>query len=123
MKSENSTKKTNGYTLVYFGAGWDFKPVSDPYYSKFNHFIFIDALPKLPHYDPDQAGYEKSKDREAFIKTLKNAALKHKLILSSIRKNLLTFKNDNVKLEYYIDTTVEEALTNTTIRKKINKAI
>ena len=124
MKSENS-KKTKGYTLVYFGAGWDFKPINDSTYSKFNHFIFIDALhvPKLLHSEPGMSGYEKSKNREAFINTLKNAARKHKLRLSSIRKNLLTFKNDKIKLEYYIDTTVEEALTNPTIRKKMNKAI
>ena len=125
-KSENSTKKTtkktNGYTLVYFGAGWDFKPVSDSTYSKFNHFVFIDALPKLSHYEPDMFGYEKSKDRRSFIKTLKKYAEEHNMILTSIRKNLLTFKNGDRRIEYYINTTVEEALNNKTIRRKINKA-
>jgi len=113
----------DGYILVYFGAGWDFTPIDNPLFSKFNHFIFIDSLPNLSHYYPGSSGYEKSKDRTTLIKTLKNEALKFKLRLISIRNNLLTFKNDRIKLEHYINTTVEEALTNTTIRKKINKAI
>ena len=121
-KNQLKIKKTKSHTLVYFGSGWDFKPVSNSIFNKFNHFIFIDSLPKLSHYEPGVTGYEKSKDREAFIKTLKKEAFKHNLKSTSIRKNLLTFKNDKIKLEYYINTTVEEALTNPTIRKKINKA-
>ena len=126
MKSDNSikkTKKTKSYSLVYFGAGWDFKPTNDPVYKKFNHFIFIDSLPKMSHYEPGMPGYEKSKDREAFINTLKNTALDHGMILCSIRKNLLTFKNDHQKLEYYINTTVLDALTNKIIRNKLNRVI
>ena len=119
MKSD----KTESYSLVYFGAGWDFKPINDQVYKKFNHFIFIDSLPMMPHYEPGMPGYEKSKDKEAFIKTLKNTALEHGMILSSIRKNLLTFKNNHQKLEYYINTTVLDALTNKIIRKKLNRVI
>ena len=119
MKSD----KTKSYSLVYFGAGWDFKPINDPVYKKFNHFIFIDSLPMMPHYEPGMPGDEKSKDREAFIKTLKNTALEHGMILSSIRKNLLTFKNNHQKLEYYINTTVLDALTNKIIRNKLNRVI
>ena len=52
-------KNTEGHTLVYFGAGWDFKPTNDPVYKKFNHFIFIDSLPKMSHYEPGMPGYEK----------------------------------------------------------------
>ena len=117
-----SNKKKN-YSLVYFGAGWDFKPINDQVYKKFNHFIFIDSLPMMPRYEPGMPGYEKSKDREAFIKTLKNKAMKYGMTLSSIRKNLLTFKNNHQKLEYYINTTVLDALTNKIIRKKLNRVI
>ena len=56
-------KETKGYTLTYFGAGWDFEPVSDKIYSKFTHFIFIDSLPKLSHYEQGMSGYKKCKDR------------------------------------------------------------
>jgi len=77
----------------------------------------------MPHYEPGMPGYEKSKDREAFIKTLKNKAMKYGMTLSSIRKNLLTFKNNHQKLEYYINTTVLDALTNKIIRKKLNRVI
>ena len=79
-------KETKGYTLTYFGAGWDFEPVSDKIYSKFTHFIFIDSLPKLSHYELGMSGYKKCKDIESFIKTLKNAAKKHKLTLMNIKK-------------------------------------
>ena len=108
---------------MYFGAGWDFKPVNNKLYDKFNHFIFIDSLPNLSHYEPGMAGYEKSKNVLVFVNTLVNAAKKHKLKLISNKDNLLTFKNDKITLEYYINTTVEEALTNPTIRQKINKAL
>ena len=64
------------------------------------------------------SGYKKCKDIESFIKTLKNAAKKHKLTLMNIKNNLLTFENDKIKVEYYISTTVSEALTNPKIRKK-----
>ena len=118
----SKTQKTKNYTLVYFGAGWDFNPINDPVYNKFNHFIFIDSLPNLSHYEPGQSGYEKSKDRKSFINTLKNAACENGLVLSSIRKNLLTFRNSKIKLEYYINTTVTEALDDPIIRKKMNNA-
>ena len=65
---------TEDNVLVYFGAGWDVKPVNKKLYKKFNHFIFIDALPDLIHYDPGMPGYEKSKDFDSFLATLKNAA-------------------------------------------------
>ena len=118
----SKTQKNKNYTLVYFGAGWDFNPINDPVYKKFNHFIFIDSLPNLSHYEPGQSGYEKSKDRKSFINTVKNAACENGLVLSSIRKNLLTFRNSKIKLEYYINTTVTEALDDPIIRKKMNKA-
>ena len=76
----------------------------------------------MSHYEPGMPGYEKSKDRKAFINVLKNAAQENGLVLSSIRKNLLTFRNGMVKLEYYINTTVTEALDDPIIRKKMNKA-
>ena len=63
-KLNNKIKKTNDYSLVYFGAGWGFKPVNKKIYNKFNHHIYIDALPNLIHYKPDTNGYDKCKDRE-----------------------------------------------------------
>ena len=115
-------KNPEGHTLLYFGPGWDFKPVIKPIFSKFNHFIYIDSLPKLSYYEPGMAGYDKTKNEEAFINTLKKEAAKYELIFVNKRKNLLTFKSDKIKLEYYIYTTVEGALENNNIRKKINKA-
>ena len=113
--------KQENHSLLYFGAGWDFKPISDPTYTKFNHFIFIDALPKIPHYEPGMRGYEKSKDETSFINTLKKTATQYGLKFIRKNKNLLVFKNDKIKLEYYINTTVEESLNNKTIRNKLNK--
>ena len=97
----SNTKNTKNHTLLYFGSGWHFTPTDDPAYKKFNHFIFIDSLPKLSHYEPGMPGYEKSKDRTSFINTLKNEASQYGYILSSI--------------------VVTEALDDKIIRKKMNK--
>ena len=134
IKSVDSKNETN-YSLAYFGAGWDFKPIrdfginrkgllaEDGAYNKFNHFIFIDALPKLSHYEPGMSGYEKSKNKEALIKTLKNEALKYSMTLKKRTGNMLTFLSENkdIKIQYYINTTVEEALNDPIIRNKLNK--
>ena len=111
------------YTLVYFGSGWDFKPVTNHIYRKFNNYIFIDSLPDLPHYKPDTYGYERCKSRRSFIKTLTEGAKRVGLRRTSIRGELLTFKNDEIKLEYYINTTVQKALETRNIRRKLDKAI
>ena len=118
----NNSMNTKNHTLLYFGAGWDFKPTSNPTYKKFNHFIFIDSLPKLSHYEPGMSGYEKSKDENSFINTLKNNASRYGYILCSIEGNLLTFIDGNKKIEYYMNTTVSESLDNPIIRKKMNEA-
>lgn len=124
----NKTKKSNkkakqNYTIVYYGAGWDFRPVNMQLFQKINHFIFIDALPKLQHYQPNTVGYNYSKDRKTFINTLINTAKSKGYKLDSIKKDLLTFTKKDKKIEYYINTTVEDSLKNPAIRKKINKAI
>ena len=118
----NNSMNTKNYTLLYFGSGWDFRPTSNPIHKKFDHFIFIDSLPKLAHYEPGMPGYEKSKDRTSFINTLKNGASRYGYVLSSMEDDPLTFINGKKKLEYYINTTVTEALDDPIIRKKINKA-
>ena len=46
------------------------KPLSKALFKSFNHFIFIDALPKKPHYEPHQPGYKDSKDRESFVNAI-----------------------------------------------------
>ena len=60
MKNQHN-KNTEGHTLLYFGAGWDFKPVKKSIFSKFNHFIYIDSLPKLSHYEPGMPGMKKAR--------------------------------------------------------------
>ena len=115
--------KLTNYSLVYFGAAWDFKPVRDPLYRRFNDFIFIDALPDMTHYEKGMNGYEKCKDRDSFINTLKKYASKYGLRLVNIKENLLTFKNEQIKVQYYINTTVTDVLNNSIIRKKLNKVI
>ena len=120
--------------MAYFGPGWDFdfirnfginrkgkKSVNKGLnYNKFSDFILIHALPKIPHYDPDQAGYNKSKNEEVFIETLKNEASKYGITLMRKTGNMLTFlsKNKDLKIQYYYNTTVEEALNDTIIRRK-----
>ena len=122
-KSNNESKLPK-YTLAYFGAGWNFSLLADPTYKKFKYFVFIDALPKLMHYDNDQDGYSKCKDKETLIATLINAAKEYGFCLKSKWGNLLTFTNPyNTRvIYYYYNTTVIEALQKPSIRKKLNKA-
>ena len=75
-------------------------------YKKFDRFILIDALPK---------------DKESFIKAITTSAKRHGLKSTDINRNLLTLEKGNVKVEYYINTTINEAFDNPTIRKKLNK--
>ena len=118
----NNSMNTKNYTLVYFGVGWDIKSANKQIFKKFNHFIFVDSLPKLSHYEPGMAGYEKSKDEDSLINTLKNNASRSGYKLRSIEGNLLTFIKGNKKIEYYMNTTVTEALDDPIIRKKMNEA-
>ena len=58
------------YSLVYFGAGWDMKPLNDESYKKITNFIFIDALQDSNYYDRKCAGYQKSNDKDTFMSTI-----------------------------------------------------
>ena len=106
-------------SLVYFGAGWDMQPLSKPLFKSFNHFIFIDALPKIPHYKPNQPnGYKHSKDRESFVNAITKGTSRRKYKVISDKGNHLVFENPEGKtLDYFINTTVEESLNNPVIRK------
>ena len=112
----NNSMNTKNYTLVYFGAGWDIKSTNKQIFKKFNHFIFVDSLPKLSHYEPGMSGYEKSKDEDSLINTLKNNASRSGYKLRSIEGNLLTFIKGNKRIEYYMNTTVTAALDDPIIR-------
>ena len=103
-KTYKKYKDMRRNSITYYGADWEYKSVGNEIYGKFNHFIFIDALPKLSHYEPGMSGY--------------NEAMGYNLKLISNNGNLLTFKNEKIKLEYYINTTVEEVLLNPNIKKK-----
>lgn len=98
--------------LFYFGSGWDFKPISSKFYTRINRFIFIDALPKLAHYTPEQAGYKFAKDEMSFVKKLKDCMLKKGTLITE-KPNLLEWRiRDNGILEYHYNMTVNEALEN-----------
>jgi hypothetical protein len=57
----------NRIMLLYIGAGSDVRPITDlPY----RHFLYVDALPNKPHYQPDQYGYPFYKDEASFVNTL-----------------------------------------------------
>ena len=113
--------KSKEVTLVNFRAGWDFKPLGNKDNKNFTNFIFIDALPNKAHYEPGQAGYPESKDRETFINTLKDNAGTYDLNVVSNVNNHLTFKK-KVRLDYYINTRVEDTLKDKAIQSKINQA-
>lgn len=68
-------------TLVNFGAGWDMQPLNKKDYGPFKHFIFIDAMPNLSHYQPNQAGYAYARDRQGFVAKITENALQKKFKL------------------------------------------
>ena len=110
-------------TLLYFGAGWDFSPLSNPDYHQYTDFIFIDPLPDTPHYRDGQVGYPLSKDRISFVDTLAREAEKEGLELLSDIEDLLTFtKARGTILKYHINMTVEQALSSPSLRPKISAA-
>ena len=109
-------------TLVYFGAGWDMLPLNMKDYAKFTKFLFIDALPKLSHYNPDQAGYEFAKDEESYIRKLKIEASKKGYRFVNKVGDKLTFDKGGKTLEYHINTTVQEAIDDPYISKQLKHA-
>lgn len=67
------------------------QPLSRKDYRPFKHFIFIDALPKLTHYQPYQAGYAYAKDRQSFVSKIAEQAQQKKFKFCKDEGNLLRF--------------------------------
>jgi hypothetical protein len=109
-------------TLVYFGAGWDMLPLNMKDYSKFAKYLFIDALPKLSHYNPDQSGYEFTKDEDSYIRKLKVEASKKGYKFINRLGDVLTFTKGDKTLEYHINTTVQEAIDDPYLSKQLRYA-
>lgn len=98
-------------SLMYFGAGWDMKPLTKKDYRPFKRFIFIDALPNLSHYQPNQAGYANARDRQSFVSKITEKALQKKFKLCEDEGYHLRFLGPNGRyIDYYINTTVQDSL-------------
>jgi len=109
--------------LFYFGAGWKFYPLRMKDYSWIDHFVFVDALPNLAYYTSDQAGYEKSKDRDSFIRAIVKEAKKKGFDQNDISDDHLIFGDKKGRLlDYYINTTVQNALDDPILNDLIKKA-
>ena len=112
-----------GRSLIYFGAGIDFKPIVKKDYETFSKFIFIDALTKLPHYGVGQSGYTYTHCEEVFVDRIKEKLANYGATFENRIGDMLTFNlNRERTLEYHINTTVEEALANPDLAEKIRNA-
>jgi len=124
--------------LLYFGAGWDMTPLNFVKLTNgkkitkqtVNKFVFVDALPKLSHYSPDQIGYTKSNNEKNFIGEIeRNITLLGWTIVHKRKdKNIITYtlsrNRRNVKLCYIINTTVEEFINKyPSVLKKVTHLI
>lgn len=112
-----------GPAILYYGAGWDARPLSMKEFKGLDYFIFVDALPKLPHYTPGQMGYPKSKDEESFVKAITDAVTKKKFKLISHPKNILHFSNGTRHLIYWYNTTVEDSLKDAEFLRAVKNVI
>jgi hypothetical protein len=62
---------TPSSTLIYPGCGYDEEFLQHEEIKTYKKIICIDMLPKVPHYKPDQAGWEFTKTPEVFFSKLK----------------------------------------------------
>ena len=115
-----------GETLVYFGAGWDMRALGKKDFNRFKRHLYIDALPQLQHYEDGQAGYAKSKDLPSFIEAISTSLKTYKLAGTPIQNGnqwIFTLLDNPVRVvEYWVNTTVSDALGNPYLRDELRKA-
>lgn len=58
---------------LYFGTGHDLSFMKTQQLRTVSNFTCVDALPRLPHYLPEHAGYENNKDEPTFLRVLDEA--------------------------------------------------
>ena len=110
-------------TVVYFGAGWDNSLLKKSLYRRFKRHLYIDALPNLPHYIPGQPGYADSHNENAFINAIADSLIFYGILERTNIGNKYIFKlKDDIIIEYWINTTVRDALKNDYLKKEIFNA-
>jgi len=108
--------------MVYFGCGWHFKPINDRY-PMVQNFIYVDALPKMKHYESWQAGYYYCSTLRKLFYTVVIRVRKLGGRLTSYGSNYWNFSLPNSRtLRYYFNTTVVEALQMPVLGDDIRKA-
>jgi hypothetical protein len=114
-------------TLIYFGAGWDANIIwKSP--DSITRYVFVDALPDTPHYNPGQNGYPYAKDRPSFIRSISLAICRAGQLISYYEDgNKLTFIiNDGRVIKtiyYYINTTVQQFVNNEANQDLLNSVL
>lgn len=107
-------------SLILFGAGWDLGIIKKKYKGhNITDYIFVDALPNLPHYEKGMNGYEKSKNLKNFIGAIKDDVKTYGTIIEDSYnedKNLLEMKvkvnrrKEIVHIKYFVNTQVTDFL-------------
>ena len=110
-------------TVVYFGAGWDNSLLKKSLYRRFKRHLYIDALPNLQHYTPEQLAYADSHNEDAFINAIADSLIFYGILERTNIGNKYIFKlRNDIIIEYWINTTVHDALNNDYLKKEIFNA-
>jgi hypothetical protein len=111
-------------TLVYFGPGWDMKALGLTRHKHLTRHLYIDALPGLAHYTIGSPAHDKTKDVTSLINAIMCSLRRYKPTGHPTQEgNRLTFSlKDGRIVEYWINTTVADALKNSYIAHRLRNA-
>ena len=104
--------------LLYVGPLDDFRVLAEgekagiPEICEPDKYLFIDALPKIPHFTPGQRYYERCKDDDSYIGTLITAAKSEGYNRIRQHKDCIVFRHESVENEivYLYNTDIDQAI-------------
>ena len=101
MTSENKEVEK---TLIYAGIGLDEDFLDNEYLQDYKRIICYDALPLIPHYEKDQAGYKNTKSKKCYFRALRRiyGTYEYK---SDNKGHYLEFSKKGILIKYYYSTT------------------
>lgn len=110
-------------TAIYFGAFRDMGVLLVNDLNHIKHFIMVDQLPiRVKYFEPEQCGYTTAFNEQVFISELYHQLREHDFeIVEMIKRDdfvkfLIKRNCDITIIDYYYNTTLEDALTITDIK-------
>ena len=93
--------------FLYIGAGWDTFPLVFPALRRdHTHFIYVDSLPQLQHYQPHQLGWHCSQSTSALVSAVTQSLTRDWVapIVVTVDEKYATFLCDGLLLHYFMNT-------------------